>query len=60
MRAREWTIVGGVSVVAALLLSTIINVSFEENPLAWCYQAAVVAGLVGLAAWATAEFLARG
>ena len=57
MRARDWTIIGGVSAVAAYFLSGIVNVSFEDSPVAWSYQVAVVVGLVGVIAWATAKVL---
>lgn len=58
VRGREWTIIGGVSAFVAYLLSKTVNVSFDDNPLAWSYEVAVIIGLVGLAAWATARALA--
>jgi hypothetical protein len=50
-------LLGGVAAVVAYLVSGMVTVSFQSNPMAWAYQWAVGSALIGLAVWAVAKII---
>ena len=50
-------LLGGVAAVVAYLVSGMVTVSFQSNPMAWAYQWAVGLALIGLAVWAAAKII---
>jgi hypothetical protein len=50
-------LLGGVAAVVAYLVSGMVTVSFQSNPMAWAYQWAVGSVLIGLAVWAVAKII---